>query len=136
MTVERILGPVSSTYSDAVVADGQGRFVFVSGQLPLDADGAIVGQTLGEQAEVCFDHVERVLGAASAGLADVVRITAFLSALDDYAQYSEVRSRRFGGAFPASTAVQVAGLLAGALIEIDAVAFVAPGGADDQAGRA
>jgi 2-iminobutanoate/2-iminopropanoate deaminase len=55
----------------------------------------------------------------------VVRITVYLTGLDDYAEFSRVRAERFGDSLPASAAVQVAGLLLGALVEIEAVAFVA-----------
>jgi enamine deaminase RidA (YjgF/YER057c/UK114 family) len=54
-----------------------------------------------------------------------VRITAFMTSLDAYGEYAEVRSEVFGDTLPASATVQVAGLLVGAQIEIDAVAFVA-----------
>jgi enamine deaminase RidA (YjgF/YER057c/UK114 family) len=51
-------------------------------------------------------------------------VTAWLTSLDEYAEYNRVRGERFGSNLPASAAVQVAGLLRGALIEIDAIAFV------------
>ncbi len=57
-------------------------------------------------------------------LAHVVRITAYLTSLDDFGQLADLRTRRFAGGMPASTALQVAGLLRGALVEINAVAFV------------
>jgi 2-iminobutanoate/2-iminopropanoate deaminase len=57
-------------------------------------------------------------------LAHVVRVTAWLTSLDEYGEYNRVRGERFGTNLPASAAVQVAGLLRGALIEIDAVAFI------------
>jgi enamine deaminase RidA (YjgF/YER057c/UK114 family) len=44
--------------------------------------------------------------------------------LQDYTEYSHVRAQRFGKNLPASAAMQVAGLLQGASIEIDAVAFI------------
>jgi 2-iminobutanoate/2-iminopropanoate deaminase len=90
----------------------------------MDGERLAADRDLGEQAELCFGSIERVLAEAGATLADVVRITAYLTTLDDYAAYSEVRKRAFGEAFPASAAVQVAGLLGGALVEIDAVAFL------------
>lgn len=56
-------------------------------------------------------------------LADIVRIRAYLTSLDDYASFSRVRRERFPDGLPASTAVVVAALLQDALIEIDADAF-------------
>jgi 2-iminobutanoate/2-iminopropanoate deaminase len=79
---------------------------------------------MAEQANGCIDQIEGALRAVGGSLEHVVRITAWLTRLDDYGEYSRVRGERFGAHLPASAAVQVAGLLRGALIEIDAVAFI------------
>jgi 2-iminobutanoate/2-iminopropanoate deaminase len=69
--------------------------------------------------------VLKAVQEAGGTAADVVKITAFLTSLDDYQRYNEVRREVFGSSLPASTAVAVAGLiLTTASIEIDAVAFV------------
>ena len=117
MGIERV--PVSSgaTYSKAVVVSGPGRTVYVSGSLA-------PGSSLAEQANGCFDQIEAALRAVGGSLENVVRITAWLTRLDEYREYNRVRGERFGASLPASAAVQVAGLLQGALIEIDAVAFI------------
>jgi enamine deaminase RidA (YjgF/YER057c/UK114 family) len=57
-------------------------------------------------------------------MSHVVKINAFVTSLDEYPAYAEARAERFGDQLPASATVQVAGLLVGAHIEIDAVAFV------------
>jgi enamine deaminase RidA (YjgF/YER057c/UK114 family) len=49
---------------------------------------------------------------------------AYLTSLDDDDDYSRVRGERFPGHLPASTAVGVAGLIDGALVEMDAIAFI------------
>lgn len=125
MSVKRQAGPEGATYSSAATAAGAGRWIYVSGQLPLDAHGRRVEGSLGEQTGACLDRVADVLAKEGAGLVDVVRISAYLASLEDYKDYSRVRGERFAGSFPASTAVGVAGLLGGALVEIDAIAFVA-----------
>ena len=86
----------------------------------LYAFGPILERTLG-RAKFLLSYL---LCAVGGSLADVVRITAWLTSLDEYREYSRVRGERFGKNLPASAAVQVAGLLQGALIEIDAVAFI------------
>ena len=78
---------------------------------------------MAEQANGCIDQIEAALRAVGGSLQHVVRITAWLTRLDEYGEYNRVRGERFGANLPASAAVQVAGLLRGALIEIDAVAF-------------
>lgn len=117
MSIERIAGASGASYSKAVTVSGAGKTVYVSGMI---ASGA----TLAEQTNGCFDQIEAALKAAGATLANVVRITAYLTQLDEYAQYARVRGERFGKHLPASAAVQVAGLLQNGLIEIDAVAFI------------
>ena len=54
----------------------------------------------------------------------MVKINAFVTNLEEYPEYAKVRAERFGERLPASATVMVAGLLVGAHIEIDAVAFV------------
>jgi 2-iminobutanoate/2-iminopropanoate deaminase len=122
MAVERVPSSFAS-FSDAVAVDGPGRWIHVAGQVAMDADGKVSG-SLAEQTSVTLDHVERVLRGLGADLSDVVKITVYLTSLDDYSEFSRVRAERFGDSLPASAAVQVAGLLLGALVEIEAVAFV------------
>src|SRR5262245_41670389 len=117
MSIERIPGARGASFSKAVVVSGPGKTVYVSGHL-------VKGGTMAEQTNGCFDQIEAAVKAAGGKMEHVVRITAWLTSLDEYAEYSRVRGERFGANLPASAAVQVAGLLQGALIEIDAVAFI------------
>lgn len=112
-----------ASFSDVVAVEGAGRWLHVSGQVGMDAEQKVEGD-LAAQTHATLDHVERALGLAGADLSHVVRITVYLTSLDDYGDFSRVRAERFGEHLPASAAVQVAGLLLGALVEIDAVAFV------------
>ncbi len=124
MSIERYPSAFAPTsFADAVAIDGPGRWIHVSGQVGMDADGKVEGD-LAAQTHRTIDHLERILADAGAALSDVVRIVVYLTSLDDYASFSAVRSERFGDSLPASAAVQVAGLLLGAAIEIEAVAFV------------
>lgn len=111
-------------YSEVVAVEGPGRWIHVSGQVALGEDNKLVEGDLASQTELTLDHVERCLRRVDAELTDVVKISVFLTSFEDYAAFSEVRARRFGGSPPASSAVQVDGLLLGAAIEIEAVAFV------------
>jgi 2-iminobutanoate/2-iminopropanoate deaminase len=120
--VERIPSAFAS-FSDAVIVSGPGTWIHVAGQVAMDDDGRVSGD-LAHQTHVTLDNIERILVRAGADLSHVVRITVYLTSLDDYADFSRVRAERFGNALPASAAVQVAGLLLNALIEIEAVAFL------------
>jgi enamine deaminase RidA (YjgF/YER057c/UK114 family) len=113
--------PELSHSADAVRA---GDALFVAGILPVDAEGWLVGAgDVVEQARFVFGELDRTLGAAGATPADVVKVTVFLSDVDDRPKINPVRQQVFGTARPASTLVEVSGLaVSGALIEVDAVA--------------
>ncbi len=124
MGIERLTTNPSSGFSDAVSAVGPGRLIHVSGNVGFGPDGKVVSGGMAAEARATFDNIERTLEELGASLADVVKINAFITSLDEYAEYAEVRSERFGETLPASATVQVAGLLVGAHLEIDAVAFL------------
>ncbi|MBA2475022.1 MAG: RidA family protein [Actinobacteria bacterium] len=112
-----------SHYTDAVRA---GELLFVSGCLPVDGEGGLVGGgDVVEQARRVFHNIGEVLRAAGAGFGDVVKLTVFLTDVGDRSSIIPVRREAFGEARPASTLVEVSALaLEGALIEVEAVALV------------
>jgi 2-iminobutanoate/2-iminopropanoate deaminase len=125
MSIERYPSNFAPTsFADAVAVSGGGHWIHVSGQVGMDAEGKVEGDLMA-QTNATFDHIERILGDAGGSLSDVIKITVYLTSLEEYAVFSQVRSERFGETLPASAAVQVTGLLLGAAIEIDAVAFIA-----------
>ena len=107
-------------------ANATGGFVFTSGQIPLDPEtGAIVGQTIEEQAERAIENLKAVLESAGSDLANVVKTTVFLADMGDFAKMNEVYARFFtGDELPSRSAVQVAALPKGALVEIEAIALL------------
>jgi 2-iminobutanoate/2-iminopropanoate deaminase len=125
MSIERVTTNPAAGFADAVTTSGSGRTIYVSGNVGFGADGKVVEGGMGEEARATFDNIERTLNAAGAKFSDIVKINAFITDLDEYPAYAEVREERFGEQLPASATVEVAGLLVGAHIEIDAVAFVA-----------
>lgn len=125
MSIERLTTNPAAGFADAVTTSGAGRTIYVSGNVGFGAEGKVVEGGMGAEAEATFDNIERVLEQAGADFSQIVKINAFITDLDEYADYAAVRERRFGDQLPASATVQVAGLLVGAHIEIDAVAFVA-----------
>ena len=117
MSTQRVPGAGTATFSRAVAVGGPGRTVYVSGNISPRG-------SMAEQANGCIDEIESALRAVGGSLEHVVRITAWLTSLDEYGEYNRIRGERFGTSLPASAAVQVAGLLRGALNEIDAIAFI------------
>jgi reactive intermediate/imine deaminase len=113
-----------SHYTDAVRAEGP--LLFVSGVVPVDGAGRLVGgDDVVAQARQVFSNLGAVLAAGGATFADVVKVTVFLTDVDDRARINVVRQEAFGEARPASTLVEIAALaIPGARIEVDAVAVV------------
>jgi reactive intermediate/imine deaminase len=111
-----------SHYTDAVKAGG---LLFLSGLVPVDEEGRVVGGDVAEQARQIFRNMELVLQAAGCDFEDVVKVTSFLLNVGDRAAINPVRQEFFGAARPASTLVEVSALaVPGALLEIEAVAAI------------
>ncbi len=112
-----------SHYTDAVRA---GDLLFVSGCVPVDAEGRLVGgDDVAAQARQVFANVGAILAAAGAGFGDVVKVTVFLTDIDDRPAINPVRQEVFGAARPASTLIEVSRLaVPGAKLEVEAVAAV------------
>lgn len=120
--VEGLPEPLSH-YADAVRA---GDLLFVSGVVPVDSGGNLVGgDDVVVQTRQVFENVRLVLEAAGAGFENVVKVTIFLTDVDDRPKINPVRQEVFGRARPASTLVEISRLaIPGAKIEVEAVAVV------------
>lgn len=123
--IKRIPSTFSKSFSEVVVVDmGLVSTIYVSGHVGMDASGKVTAKTYDEEARLCFDHVRKSLEKVGASMKDVVRITAYLTDLADYAGFAIARGEAFPNDPPASAAVQVSGLLVNARLEIDAIAVV------------
>jgi 2-iminobutanoate/2-iminopropanoate deaminase len=113
-----------SHYAHPVRADGP--MLFVSGVVPVDEQGRLVGgDDIVEQARAVFRNLGAVLAAGGATFADVVKVSVFLTDIDDRPLINPVRQEAFGAARPASTLVEVSRLaVPGAKIEVEAVAVL------------
>jgi 2-iminobutanoate/2-iminopropanoate deaminase len=121
IAVEGLAAPLSH-YTDAVVA---GDTLYLSGILPVDATGEIVGDEVIAQARQVFANMRRVLAGAGAEPGDVVKVTIYLLDVDDRPLINPVRQEFFGSARPASTLVEVSRLaVPGARLEVEAVAHL------------
>jgi 2-iminobutanoate/2-iminopropanoate deaminase len=116
------LGEPISHYTDAVRA---GNLLFVSGCIAVDGDGRLVDGDVVEQARRVFASIGTVLAAAGASFANVVKVTVYLTDIDDRPLVNTVRREVFGPTRPASTLVEVSRLaVPGARVEVDAVALL------------
>ena len=107
------------TYSQAIAT---GSLVFLSGQIPLDpATMEIVDGDFETRARRVFDNLAAVAAAAGGSLDDVVKLTVFLTDLDNFATVNSVMEDYFQQPFPARAAVGVASLPKGVDVEADAI---------------
>jgi 2-iminobutanoate/2-iminopropanoate deaminase len=98
--------------------------IFISGEVGRDESGTVVAGSFEAETRQCFANLKFALQRAGAEFKDVVRITAYVKDLADYAAYAQIRNEMFGAEWPASASVGVSDLLLGARIEIDAVAVI------------
>jgi 2-iminobutanoate/2-iminopropanoate deaminase len=109
-------------YSQGVAAGG---WLWTSGQVALlPQSGVLVGSTAAEQADRALQNIEAILASAGCGLERVVRVTMYLTDMDDFSAVNEVYAKYFRSAFPARSCVQVVRLPLGAMVEIDALALL------------
>lgn len=108
-------------YSQAVRAD---KFVFVSGQLPIDpATGEFAGDDVSSQTRQSLTNIKNILESEGLTMADVVKVTVLLQNIADFAAMNEVYATFFTGDCPARAAFEVAALPKAALVEIEAIAY-------------
>ena len=109
-------------YSQGVVAGG---FLFVSGQLPIDPKtGKLVEGGIKARTEQVFQNMAAIIDAGGGSMTDVVKITLFLSDMDDFKAVNEIYGQHFTDPFPARSTIQVAALPLGSNIEAEAFVCV------------
>jgi 2-iminobutanoate/2-iminopropanoate deaminase len=102
-----------------------GNLVFTAGQIGLDREtGKMVEGGVEAQARQVLFNLQNVLESGGASLGSVVKTTVFLADMADYAKVNAIYAEYFTDTPPARSAVQVAGLPLGALVEIEAIALV------------
>jgi 2-iminobutanoate/2-iminopropanoate deaminase len=107
-------------YSQAVRS---GRFLFCSGQIPLDPkSGQIVSGDIATQTRRVLDNIAAVLRAEGVTFDNVVKTTIFLTDLGDFQTVNEIYGSYFKQNPPARSTVQVSALPKGASVEIEIIA--------------
>jgi 2-iminobutanoate/2-iminopropanoate deaminase len=110
-------------YAQGIVA---GNLLFTSMQIALDpAAGEMVGTTAPEQVHRCLANLQAVIEAAGGALADVVKVTVYLTDLAAFGAVNEVYAEFFTAGLPARGVVEVCALPKGALVAVEAVASLA-----------
>ena len=104
-----------------------GNFLFTAGQIGIK-DGALVEGGVEAQTRQVFANLRTLLASADATLKDVLKVTVFLTDINDYAKVNRIYAQEFAeagdvsGQLPARSAVAVVALPLGAAVEIEVVA--------------
>ena len=107
-------------YSQAVLAKGE--FIFISGQIPLDLNGNIVGDAIELQTKQVFNNIENILKSQNLSINDIVKVTVLLSDLTDFEKMDSMFNSFFLDSKPARATYEVSRLPKDVKIEIEAIA--------------
>jgi 2-iminobutanoate/2-iminopropanoate deaminase len=100
-----------------------GDYYFFSGQIGVQADGTVYGETAAEQTWQALINLTQSLAAAELEMHHIVKTTIFLTDMADFAAVNEVYAQFFSEPYPARSTVQVAALPLGLKVEVEAVAW-------------
>ena len=116
--------PVAN-YKMATRMEG-GRLLYISGQVAWDTSGNVVGKgDARAQARQVFENLRGVLQAAGGDLGNLMKVTTYITRIEDFPAISQVRAEVFQGELPASTLIVVKGLFhPDFLIEVEGIAAV------------
>jgi enamine deaminase RidA (YjgF/YER057c/UK114 family) len=124
-TIATPLAKPVANYKMATRLEG-GRLLYISGQVAWDASGNIVGKgDVGAQARQTFENLRGVLQAAGGDLPSLMKITTYITKIEDFPAVAQARGEVFQGELPASTLIVVKSLFhPDFLIEVEGVAAV------------
>jgi 2-iminobutanoate/2-iminopropanoate deaminase len=126
VTSPQVPEPASGTWSNCLTVNG---VAYISGMVGRGNDGKVVAGDEYEQAKLIFAKIRNLVEAAGGTMADVVKITIFVTDITQREKVWRARREVFTGDFPASTLVQVAALAEpSAKVEIEAIAHIGAGG--------
>lgn len=112
-------------YAQGVEVSG-GRTLYIAGQVPLDAEGKLVGAgDFRAQARQVLRNVQAIVEEAGGSISDIVKMTTFLTDMAHYDDFRAVRSEFLKPPFPAATLVEVSALVRPEwLLEVEAIAVI------------
>ena len=106
-------------YSQAIRSDA---LVFLSGQIALDPNTqTLVQSSIEDEIHQVFANLSAVCTAAGGSLQDLVKISIFLTDLNDFAVLNTIMAEKISAPYPARAVVQVSALPKGARVEMEAI---------------
>lgn len=110
-------------YSQAVKVD---NVVYISGQIPIDpATGEVVAGGVQAEARTVLENLKAILESSGSSFERVVKVTVYITDMNQFAQVNEVYAEYFTTDCPARACVEVSALPKGVAVEMDAVALCA-----------
>ncbi|KAA0109558.1 RidA family protein [Mycolicibacterium sp. P1-5] len=116
--------PAVAPFAHATAA---GQTLYVTGQMPTDTSGTLVGEDVSTQTDQVLGNLLRVTELCGGGPADVVSVRAYLTDWDDYVAFNAAYAPWFPDRLPSRTCIGTTGLAVGARVEIDWVCWRADG---------
>jgi 2-iminobutanoate/2-iminopropanoate deaminase len=114
--------PPLARYSHGIAVPAGHRLVFTAGQLGIDLDENIPSDSEA-QADICFANIAAILAEDGMTMANVIRLSVYVTAREHMPGYRNARDRQFPGTPPTTTLIMVSGLVRPEfVIEIEAVA--------------
>ena len=106
-------------YSQGVIA---GDLLFVSGQIPIDpSDGSLVSDSIESQTKQVFQNLNAILQEADTSLEDILKLTIYLTDLENFAAVNKVMIDLFSEPYPSRATVEVSRLPKDVEVEIDVI---------------
>lgn len=99
-----------------------GNMIFFSGQIPLDPETGVMPEDIEAQTRRALDNVKGLLESQGLTFKNVVKTTVFLDNIDDFTTMNGIYAEYFEEPYPARSAVEVAKLPKGALVEVEVIA--------------
>lgn len=125
VTSPQVAEPASGTWSNCLTVNG---VAYISGMVARDKNGKVIAGDEYEQAKLIFAKIRNLVEAAGGTMADVVKITIFVTDITQREKVWRARREVFAGDFPTSTLVQVAALAEPSVkVEIEAIAHIGAG---------
>lgn len=109
-------------YSHSILVSG--NLLFISGQIPFDAEGNLVGDNIVSQTHQSIKNIEAIVNEVGGKLSDIVKVTVLMKDMNDFGKMNEVYDSYFNLTKPARAAYQVARLPKDVLVEIEAIACI------------
>ncbi|HRE41269.1 MAG TPA: Rid family detoxifying hydrolase [Ignavibacteria bacterium] len=119
--VSHIIAPAIGPYSQAIQF---GDLIFTSGQIPMDMEGNLRGNDIKSQTRIVLQNITHLLEDNHSSVQNAVKVTVYLTDMNNFSAMNEVYSEYFSDSLPARTTVEVSRLPKDVLVEIDCIAHV------------